>query len=243
MAIQIIYRQITLLPPNFWQYEQTDCCISQRPLKVQMTIAHLPQELLGEIFTFCLPESNLHNLHPNPSLPPLLLSYVCHSWRTAAFQTPQLWRELTVMLEYVSVRSLGGGFLRKKVETVELWNSRMGALSPTLHFLRGHRRIFISNEETSKFAPFRTLFECPATLNAQALTLSDFSAQDFVTISKSLKDMSFKNLQFLSITQPLAREHKTSVLQFPTCPNLRRLYLDSHKVEEIHTHPISHDQV
>ena len=132
------------------------------------------------------------------------------------------------MLEYASVRShLGGVLPRKKIETLELC---MGALCPSLHFIRDYSRAFISNENTIKFAPFRSLFECSAVLNAEALTLSDFSAQDFVTMfgSLDLKDIVFENLQFLSISQSPGREHGSSVLRFPPCPKLRRFYLDSH---------------
>jgi len=90
------------------------------------------------------------------------------------------------MLEYASVRShLGDVLPRKKLETLELWNSRMGALCPSLHVIRDYNyssRAFISNENTIKFAPFRSLFECSAVLNAEALTLSNFSAQDDVQV-------------------------------------------------------------
>jgi len=180
-----------------------------------------------EIFTFCPPASGLHDQHPNPGLPPLLLCYVCRSWRKAALATPQLWRELTVMLEYASVRShLGGVLPRKKIETLKLWNSRMGALCPSI---RDYNRAFISNENTIKFAPFRSLFECSAVLNAEALTLSDFSAQDFVTMFRSLdlKDIVFENLQFLSISLVNHRAENTvqafsNSLLVPNCEGSTR---------------------
>ncbi|EDR06335.1 uncharacterized protein LACBIDRAFT_329040 [Laccaria bicolor S238N-H82] len=59
-------------------------------------IRRLPLEILGEIFTFCLPP--VMTKHRARSLckreAPLLLCRVCSSWRNAAINTPHLWKEL-----------------------------------------------------------------------------------------------------------------------------------------------------
>ncbi len=188
----------------------------------------LPREILGEIFAWCLPDHVSDLLIPNSAFPPLVLCYVCRSWRKAALGTPQLWRELALVLGYVSVRSLGVGFLRKGFDALEFWSSHMGALSPSLHFIRQHTRVSIANEDASKFIPFRTFFECSAISNAQTLTLHGFSAPDFMKISQVLNHTTFEKLKFLVISQPSGREHSTSMLRFPFCPALRRLHLDCH---------------
>ena len=185
----------------------------------------LPREILGEIFAWCLPHYFSELLIPSS---PLVLCHVCRSWRKAALGTPQLWRELALVLGYVSVRSLGVGFLWKEFDALEFWRSHMGALSPSLHFIRQHTRVSIANKDSTKFIPFRTFFECPAISNAQSLTLHGFSATDLMKISQVLNDTTFNNLKFLVISQPSGREHSTILLRFPSCPALRRLHLDCH---------------
>ena len=188
----------------------------------------LPREILGEIFAWCLPDHVSELLVPNSARPPLVLCYVCRSWRKAALGTPQLWTELALVLGNVSVRSLGVGFLRKGLDALEFWSSHMGVLSPSLHFIRQHTQDSIANEDSSKFISFHTFFECPAISNAQTLTLHGFSATDLMKISRVLNDTTFKNLKFLVVSQPSGREHDTITLRFPSCPALRRLHLDCH---------------
>ncbi|TFK34289.1 hypothetical protein BDQ12DRAFT_374820 [Crucibulum laeve] len=53
----------------------------------------LPIEILGEIFTHCVP---LRRAVASPDIAPLLLCHVCSHWRTVAFATPHLWSTLSI---------------------------------------------------------------------------------------------------------------------------------------------------
>jgi len=52
----------------------------------------LPNEVITEIFQFCLPEGKYQS--PNPRHVPLLLMHVCSSWRSFTLSTPSLWQSI-----------------------------------------------------------------------------------------------------------------------------------------------------
>ncbi|KJA20478.1 hypothetical protein HYPSUDRAFT_167026 [Hypholoma sublateritium FD-334 SS-4] len=56
----------------------------------------LPDDVLHEIFQWCLPTA--HESLLDISELPLLLGYVCRRWRTIAYQTPALWASLHVAI-------------------------------------------------------------------------------------------------------------------------------------------------
>jgi len=45
---------------------------------------NIPNEIVGKIFIYCLPNSKFHR--PDPHLAPILLTHVCRSWRDFARQ-------------------------------------------------------------------------------------------------------------------------------------------------------------
>jgi hypothetical protein len=75
-------------------------------------INRLPPEVLGEIFSQCLPQ------HPSfsPTDAPLILTQICQKWRSTALNTPHLWSSFTIP----DWQSLFPGIL----QLAELWISR-----------------------------------------------------------------------------------------------------------------------
>ncbi|KAL5485868.1 hypothetical protein ACEPAI_6911 [Sanghuangporus weigelae] len=82
---------------------------------MQPAINTLPDELLREIFKYCLPE------HPNfrSEFAPLLLTHVCRRWRAVGSETPELWTTL----------HLNNPALRRKnvLPLLDLWLQRSGS--------------------------------------------------------------------------------------------------------------------
>ncbi|EJD05241.1 uncharacterized protein FOMMEDRAFT_154460 [Fomitiporia mediterranea MF3/22] len=82
----------------------------------------LPVELIREIFQECIPES--------PSFKrtsaPLLLTHVCHTWRTISSDTPQFWSHIVVPRWQESVVGVD--------ELVQLWLSRTQNAPLTIDF-------------------------------------------------------------------------------------------------------------
>lgn len=62
-------------------------------VKSRAPVEDLPFEILGKIFTLCLPDDLYIELNPRNA--PLLLLQICRFWRDTAISTEQLWRSLT----------------------------------------------------------------------------------------------------------------------------------------------------
>ncbi|KZP12239.1 hypothetical protein FIBSPDRAFT_716355, partial [Athelia psychrophila] len=52
-------------------------------------IRHIPQDVLGHIFLFCLPSSGEASFGSKNA--PLVLTQVCKEWRQCAFDSQRLW--------------------------------------------------------------------------------------------------------------------------------------------------------
>jgi len=59
-------------------------------------IRRMPDDILSEIFLWCLPDK--HNAVMSASEAPLLLGRVCSRWRYVAYRTPRLWATLHIPL-------------------------------------------------------------------------------------------------------------------------------------------------
>ncbi|KAF9560630.1 hypothetical protein CPC08DRAFT_665167 [Agrocybe pediades] len=57
-------------------------------------IRRLPDDMLSEIFLWCLPDK--HNAVMSAAEAPLLLGRVCSRWRYVAYRTPRLWESLHI---------------------------------------------------------------------------------------------------------------------------------------------------
>ena len=57
-------------------------------------VRRLPMDVLGVIFTYCL--ATHRNSVMSASEAPILLTQVCHDWRSIALSTPQLWSRLYI---------------------------------------------------------------------------------------------------------------------------------------------------
>ncbi|KAJ7878798.1 hypothetical protein B0H14DRAFT_3435396 [Mycena olivaceomarginata] len=53
-----------------------------------------PDDLLREIFFFCLPSK--HNALIDPAEAPILLGRICSHWRSVAWSTPKIWSSLHI---------------------------------------------------------------------------------------------------------------------------------------------------
>lgn len=77
----------------------------------------LPDEVLSEIFLYCVPDEA-----PSATSPPLTLTWVCRHWREVAVSLPQLWTQITL-----GERGTDPG---KDVRLLDLWVSRSGCSLP-----------------------------------------------------------------------------------------------------------------
>ncbi|TFK38340.1 hypothetical protein BDQ12DRAFT_630766, partial [Crucibulum laeve] len=58
-------------------------------------IRRVPEEILAQIFIFCLPTDRCAVM--NVREPPLLLGRVCSQWRDIAVRTPRLWSSIHIV--------------------------------------------------------------------------------------------------------------------------------------------------
>lgn len=186
----------------------------------------LPFDILSAIFPFCLPANVFECPQPNAKVAPLLLCHICSSWRLVALtMCPRLWCELTIILEYVTAKSrAGSGFLKKKMDVMEFWTSRMGRIPPSFHFIREHLATSITSD--SLFVHAAEFWSMPSIHWAEFLTLHGFSSLDIAIYNKTSKDQLYPNLTTMSVSQPSGREDSTVYLAKLNAPALRRLYFD-----------------
>ena len=126
--------------------------------KIGAPIRQLPLEILGEIFTLCLPP--MKTKHWARSLcrreAPLVLCRVCSSWRNAAINTPHLWKELEFLIPDSYQLSI------PVVERMKVWLGRGGDLPVLL-------RLVLRNQYTLPAAGDSITLE--ETLSQQPLSL------------------------------------------------------------------------
>lgn len=125
--------------------------------RLSSAMYRIPPEIWSQIFLCCLPSANCGDnrndtdtekfLEPTPNAAPLLLCGICHTWRTTAIQTPQLWNSLTIHLRGQT----------SCLPFLQMWITCSGALPLDLHILWGptqslqyHDRVF---EFLLTFAP------------------------------------------------------------------------------------------
>ena len=97
-------------------------CTSQGP------ISRVPPELLHHIFPYSLP---IGVVTPSTSKPPLVLGYICRSWRRASVECHAIWSTINVGMSHC--------FLEEScIAGVELWLSRSGNLPLTIQFRPGN---------------------------------------------------------------------------------------------------------
>ncbi|KAJ6561763.1 hypothetical protein B0H19DRAFT_87464 [Mycena capillaripes] len=80
----------------------------------------LPEDVVTEIFTACLPADR--NAIMSSAEAPLLLCHVCREWRNLAISTPRLWASLHI-IAYGNVSKL-----QQINEATNMWLSRSGVL-------------------------------------------------------------------------------------------------------------------
>jgi hypothetical protein len=109
-------------------------------------VRKVPDELLAEIFTYCLPWFSEKKAKNNAFLrreAPLLLAQICSRWRTVAISTQELWS--FIRIEY------GKFTLHRDMANMALWLERSGTypLSLVLHERNEARRNDVDNDKIS----------------------------------------------------------------------------------------------
>ncbi|KAH8117195.1 hypothetical protein DFH11DRAFT_988472 [Phellopilus nigrolimitatus] len=56
----------------------------------------LPNEIMAELFIFCLDSDHLGCMTPSPTTAPLVLTQVCRKWRNIALASPRLWTGISL---------------------------------------------------------------------------------------------------------------------------------------------------
>ncbi|EDR11174.1 uncharacterized protein LACBIDRAFT_293326 [Laccaria bicolor S238N-H82] len=182
-------------------------------------IRQLPLEILGEIFTLCLPP--MMTKHRARSLckreAPLVLCRVCSSWRNAAINTPHLWKELEFRTPYPIGLSIS---VAKKMK---VWVGRGGDLPVLLRLvLRNHytflaARDTVSLEETLSQEPLSLVCNLDISIPTPAPLYPSFKRAD-----------GFKRLESLvmrseNVMDPTADQ--SHLMLFPGASMLRRAVL------------------
>ncbi|KAJ7761975.1 hypothetical protein DFH07DRAFT_814744 [Mycena maculata] len=86
-------------------------------------IRRIPPEVLGEIFTHCLPKDPF--IEASVAHCPLLLTQISSSWRSVALATPALWTSLAVNLSITSCLP--------KLSLIQTWIARSGSCPLSFH--------------------------------------------------------------------------------------------------------------
>jgi hypothetical protein len=60
-------------------------------------VRHIPCEILGEIFPFCVDVADGTKSTDDPRESPILMSHICSRWRDVALNTPRLWDSLVFL--------------------------------------------------------------------------------------------------------------------------------------------------
>lgn len=113
-------------------------------VKLHATLApikRLPPELLSEIFEQCLDVGNprvLFSMTARNKEAPLLLGYVCRSWRAIAHATPRLWRDMFVN---VCDGRYSDKLRRDALPVLQTWLAHSGSLPLNLVILCKTERI------------------------------------------------------------------------------------------------------
>ncbi|KAF8953745.1 hypothetical protein BDZ97DRAFT_1870859 [Flammula alnicola] len=116
----------------------------------------LPADVLREIFMHCLPTG--HNAIMSKDEFPILLTRVCHRWRTIAFSTPRLWASIHIPVPCSApLNPHTGTLFNQRYDTFALntvvncakvtreWLDRSGACALDISFIDGNKTLFPGN--------------------------------------------------------------------------------------------------
>ncbi|KAF9479256.1 hypothetical protein BDN70DRAFT_879017 [Pholiota conissans] len=108
-------------------------------MPTESPISTVPYDVLGEIFTHCLPQHKYDfNRKIGPATAaPMLLCQVCSSWRTIALSSSRLWIELFYNLTVIEAKDQAGTligwiFLNKQIEFIRWWKANQGQHPPKI---------------------------------------------------------------------------------------------------------------
>ncbi|KJA24367.1 hypothetical protein HYPSUDRAFT_526014 [Hypholoma sublateritium FD-334 SS-4] len=121
---------VSEIPPSASSFNLSE---KRRTLRTKVNYRHdplhrLPFEIVSQIFISYLDESESsdkifshESVDPSTRNSPLLLASVCHTWRAAAFSTPQLWARIHVYLS-------GFSTIPARTNIAKQWLCRTGQL-------------------------------------------------------------------------------------------------------------------
>ncbi|EDR06211.1 uncharacterized protein LACBIDRAFT_329034 [Laccaria bicolor S238N-H82] len=163
-------------------------------------------EILGEIFTLCLPP--IMTKHKTRSLrrseAPLLLCRVYSTWRNAAINTPHLWKQL----EFRIPDPLGLSISVDLVEKMKLWVGRARDLPVLLRLVLRKRYIpaaeaYFSLEETLSQEPLSSVCNVDISIPTSSDLYPSFKRADGFKRLESLVVRSHDNLDSTADQSPL----------------------------------------
>ena len=185
----------------------------------------LPTEVIAEIFERCLPSGSERLEAPLQRLAPLVLTWICRSWRNLCLSLPVLWTELAIGHK----RSTPD----EDARLLELWIVRSGYLPISLRLnydIDDEMRPVLFNQESHKkyqrsmqklLATSLDCIERWSTFEIHALDISVLD-QIFLAIvtrgSPWLKSLSFS-------TKYLGFFGDVYIIDFSLCPSLRSICL------------------
>jgi hypothetical protein len=184
-------------------------------------IRQLPLEILGEIFTLCLPP--MMTKHQARSLcrreAPLVLCRVCSSWRNAAINTPHLWKQL----EFRIPDPIGLSIPVDLVEKMKVWLGRGRDLPVLLRLVLRNQYTFpaaracVSLEETLSQEPLSSVCNLDISIPTSSNLYLSFKRAD-----------GFKRLESLvmrSHNDPDPTADQSHLMLLPGASMLRRAVL------------------
>jgi hypothetical protein len=90
-----------------------------------------PDDVLREIFHFCLPSE--HNALIDPDEAPMLLGRICRHWRSVTHSTPNIWSSLHIAP--IDYRQAPPKILVRFGRVIEKWLERSGNCPLSISFL------------------------------------------------------------------------------------------------------------
>ena len=194
----------------------------------------LPQELLQEIFTYCLP-SNRTERSSTTSEAPMLLGRICSSWRRIVMSTPQLWSSIHVDVSeppsLVLRTSKSWASVVQRVRMVQRSMELSGTCSLSISFVYSGDKITQTVVSAATLL-FQFLYESSQRWETLDLRLPpSLFVQFFATLSKM--DVPLLKSLCLKLENPYTDAHSGAMSILATAPIFRVPSLRSLSISDL----------
>ena len=184
----------------------------------------MPPEVLGNIFTWCLPVST-EARRPDLKLAPLLLCRVCATWRQIALGLPRLWDALYLVADMRDIRSKD-----RMSSALRLWAACVKArpVSFSVNLVIGRRPLPLQNDPSDRCGSVVTeIFLLPLLNQLRSLDLCMHRLSNFHPLFK-LGPLEFPSLQSLQLRFNSYNHERDAqgLVAFETSSHLRDLTLE-----------------